>query len=785
MMRVEERAVLNRAKTILAAPRVRHAAIAIMLATLTAFLTISRPLDITIWSLQSKLFNHETSGSIVLVQDGSGAGVNSVDAANSIVLAALESLDAAGATRIVIATPLRESGNEGLDRALRSRIVEMADKVVISAPVDLANYESGRRTPNSAFFDGAAQLVSSDVDADFLNVVWNIAPSHTSTDGQVPSAWTTLSSATDAAMPINLDYGVETDRIPTVDMSNLVSNDHAARDAVRGKQLVIAPIYGDDRILEAPGSGDSQRRNVTAAHIHIVAAETALRGAGSLYPDVLTVLGFGVCLLALASIPLSRRWRRIGYALWGSGLVAAFVLTAYHGDRAMLADPIVIAFAYTLMRAVANYRRRHLFIDGQSRLPNFTAFRRQLDSQGALSEYVLVIAKVARLDAIFATLKGNERGEYLRQVAARLSLGESGARVFHDGGKYLGMVFRRSDYPDLQGHLEGLRAIASQAVAVDGMPIDVAITIGVDQSYEGDASNRISSALAAADQAREAYRPVFIISDFQTDSEEWDHSLQARLESALSENRISVKLQPKVEMQAGLFVGAEALARWTDQQRGEIPPNRFILQCERAGRLDDLTRRVMEKSMHASIDLEANELPCKVSVNVSAIQFVDSRIVDLVEMALSATGADPRNIMIEITETARVENLVRARSIMEEIKAMGVDFSIDDFGVGSGNLDALYGLPFDEMKIDRMFSNEVARCPRARAVVASLLELARAFGIRSVVEGIDHLSTFETLRDMGGDLAQGFCIARPQTLPLLSETLRLQATTQLRRLKQG
>ncbi|MEO1647323.1 MAG: EAL domain-containing protein [Pseudomonadota bacterium] len=735
--------------------------------------------------MQSKLFNHETSGSIVLVQEESGAGVNSIGAANSLVLAALENLETAGATRIVLDTPLRESGNIDLDRALRSKINEMSEAVVIAAPVDQANYESELRAPNSPFFNGAAPLASSDVKSDFLHFVWEIKPSYPSQYDEIASVWTTLSSTGQSNTPIYPDYGLKADNLARVQLSHLVSGERETLDAVRGKQVVIAAIYGDDRILEVPGRVGNQHGNMTSAHVHIVAAETVLRGAGVLYPEPLTIFVFGASLLVLVLVPLNRRWRRTGYALWGTGFVGAFVFAAYAGDRAMLADPMVIAASYALMRAVANYRRRHLFIDGQSRLPNFTAFLRQLETQGSLSEHVLVIAKVARLDAIFATLKGNERGEYLRQVAARLSLGESGARVYHDGGKYLGMVFRRSDYPDLQGHLEGLRAIASQAVVVDETPIDVAITIGVDQSYEGDAANRISSALAAADQAREAYRPVFIISDFQTDSEEWDHSLQARLESALSENRISVKLQPKVEMQSGLFVGAEALARWTDHQRGEIPPNRFILQCERAGRLDDLTRRVMEKSMRASIDLEANDLPCKVSVNVSAIQFVDSRIVDLVEMALSATGANPQNIMIEITETARVENLVRARSIMEEIKAIGIDFSIDDFGVGSGNLDALYGLPFDEMKIDRMFSNEVARCPRARAVVASLLELARAFGIRSVVEGIDHLSTFETLRDMGGDLAQGFCIARPQTLPLLSETLRLQATTQLRRLEQG
>jgi EAL domain-containing protein (putative c-di-GMP-specific phosphodiesterase class I)/GGDEF domain-containing protein len=506
---------------------------------------------------------------------------------------------------------------------------------------------------------------------------------------------------------------------------------------------------------------------------------------GMLVLSFFIIPAFAVGLLLLVILPLRELWRRVGYGVWCGSFILISLLATFLGHSVMVADALVIAVAFGAMRATSNYRRRHLYIDAQSRLPNFTAFRCALEAQGSADDFVIVIVKIARLDAIFATLKSHEQGEYLRQVASRLALGEQDANVYHDGGKYLGMAFRRADYSDLQGHLEGLRAIASQAVMVENTPIDVAITIGVDQSLDGDVPNRISAAIAAADQAREAYRPVFIISDFQTDSEEWDHSLQSRLEEALSENRISVKLQPKVDLQSGLYVGAEALARWTDQQHGEIPPVRFILQCERAGRLDELTKRVMEKSMQAANTLAREGLPSLVSVNVSAIQFVDSRIVDLVEMALSATGADARNIMIEITETARVENLARARGIMEEIRRLGITFSIDDFGVGSGNLDALYGLPFDEMKIDRMFSNEAARCPRARAVVASMLDLSRAFGMRSVVEGIDNLATFEVLRDMGGDLAQGFCIARPQTLPLLCETLRLQAAGQLRRSQRG
>ena len=779
MLRVEERDVLDIVKKLFATPRVRHCAIAIALAMMAAFLTLLRPLDITMWSLQSKLFNHPPSGEIVLVMDDAGAASNSVTAANRLLLAAVENLDEAGAKRIVIDTPLRQSTDLVLDGRLRKAITSIDERVIIAAPVDTEIYESSLRHPNAALFDNIAPVASSDLLTDFLDFVWAVEPTYTSGTEQYPALWTVLAATPDSTKAIYPDYTLKSSELPSVQITDLANGREMAMDLVRGKQVVITALNGDERVLQAP---DSRQRNFSSAHVHAIAAETAMRGSGGFSGAMETIAALGLALILIVCLPLSKSWRRAGYAVWSSLFVLACVGTALVGHRVMLADPMVIAFAYASMRASANYRRRHLYVDAQSRLPNFTAFRRHLESLGALGDHVLVIVKVARLDAIFATLKGNEQGEYLRQVAGRLALGEADANVFHDGGKYLGMVFRRSDYVDLQGHLEGLRAIASQAVVVDETPIDVAITIGVDQSTDGDVANRISSAIAAADQAREAYRPVFIISDFQADSEEWDHSLQSRLESALSENRISVKLQPKVDMQSGMFVGAEALARWTDQQRGEIPPVRFILQCERAGRLDDLTKRVMEKSMYASMDLEAKGLPCKVSVNVSAIQFVDSRIVDLVEMALSATGADPENMMIEITETARVENLVRARSIMEEIKRLGIDFSIDDFGVGSGNLDALYGLPFDEMKIDRMFSNEAARCPKARAVVASMLDLSRAFGIRSVVEGIDHLATFEVLRDMGGDLAQGFCIARPQTLPLLAETLKLQATNQLRRL---
>lgn len=754
------------------APRVRHAVIAIAIAAVLALITILRPLDITLWSLQSKLFSHEPSGEIVLVGEFNHTLDGSVESTNSLLLSALRKLEKSDVDQVVIDTPLRASGSAELDQSLRNAIDGLGDRVVIAAPVvDAANMAEIREA-NAPLFDGAAPVASSDFLTDFLGFVWNVGDSVEVEGRTYPAVWSVLSGSPTSVDVLHPDFTIDRESIPQIDISELAQGEARLIESFAGKKVLIGTLGGDDRRVRIP---DNSEVFAGSAELHAIAAETALRMAGSGYTSIATLPFFGCLLLLLVLGRIPGRVRRAGYAIWFSMFVIGFVASAEMGLRVMLSEPLVLAFAFGIQRVIAHWRRRHLYTDPRSGLSNFVALQRDLEARDSLTDEVIVVTKIARLEAIFATVRGGEQGEYLRQIAGRLTLGEERSTIYHDGGKYLAMVLLKSDYPDLQGHLEGLRAVASQAVVIGDRTIDVAITVGVDQSSTGRPSNRISSAIAAADQAREAYRPVFVISDFETDSETWDYSLQSRLEAALSENRISIKLQPKVEMQSGLFVGAEALARWTDRERGEIPPNQFILQCERAGRLDDLTKRVMNRSFAASRELEQAGLPARISVNVSAIQFVDSRIVEWVEEAMVMTSVNPANVMIEITETARIDNARRARDVMERIKKLGVEFSIDDFGVGSGNLDALYNLPFDELKIDRMFTNTVAHGREARLITSSLMKLSRDLGLRSVAEGIDNLATFEMLRDMGGDLAQGYCIARPQTLPLLKETLRLQA----------
>lgn len=762
--------------------RLRHAAIAIVVAAIVAFATILRPLDISIWAVQSKLFSRAPSGQIVLVTDRSQQLDTSPINLNDTIRKSIDRLAEADARLIVVGPALQQSGSSEVDEVLRQSLERNSGRIYLARAVRHYIDNNRQLDIGSPFFEQGMRIASSDVQPDFLGFVWGIEAIYSDGTMSYPSVWNAISAHAQANKAIFPDYTIETSQLPHVDVAELASGDSASAQAVRDKVAVIWLPRHDRRMLKVPNTSQD---DVSAGLIQILAAETAMRGTGKSIGSWFTVPVFGLSLLIGLALIHRRRKRHMFYAIWLLSIAATVVLAAVEGIRVVLSAPFLVAALYSIMRVAYNYRRRHIYIDQRSQLPNFAALCRDLECLNDSDDFVIVVVKIARLDAVFATLGRYEQMQYLRRIAARLTLGDAKQTIYHDGGKNFSFLILAADYPDLKAHLEGLRAVSSQAIVISRRPLDVSMTIGADLSKGGMPSSRISSAIAAADQAREAYRPVFIITNFEADSEAWDYSLQSRLEDALTEDRISIKLQPLIELQSGQIIGAEALARWSDKERGAISPAQFILQCERVGRLDELTKRVLSRSFAASRLLEEKGMPARVSINVSAIQFVDHRIADIIEAKLAKSKVNPENILIEITESARIEEFTIAREIMERIGKSGIRFSIDDFGISSANYDALYKLPFSEMKIDRLFVGNMATDPNARAIVESMLSLSRNLKLVSVAEGIEEETSLDMLREMGGELGQGYFIARPQTLPALMEIIRLQRDGGLWRMGNG
>ncbi|MGB3165949.1 MAG: EAL domain-containing protein, partial [Alteraurantiacibacter sp.] len=352
-------------------------------------------------------------------------------------------------------------------------------------------------------------------------------------------------------------------------------------------------------------------------------------------------------------------------------------------------------------------------------------------------------------------------GEYVLRIIARLKAATQDAKIYRGDGHLIAWTMDEKDPALLQEHLEGLRALFSAPLIVGDRQVDVGITFGVDITPSPDVVRRLASAVAAAEQTNETFDPIAVADSTSEEDLIWNVSLQARIDAALSNGEIYLVYQPKIMVQTGEIVGVEALVRWKDPVKGHIPPDNFIRQCETAGRMAHLTRFVLENACRAGNAFAERGINLPIAVNISATLVHERAIVELVENVLSATGFEPRRLTLEITETYRISNIDIAAEILGELHALGPKISMDDFGVGAASLEALLRLPFDELKIDRLFTSRITSDRKAAGIVENILRLGKDLRIIVVAEGVEDAGTLTKLRDSGCLVAQGFGISRP------------------------
>jgi EAL domain-containing protein (putative c-di-GMP-specific phosphodiesterase class I) len=250
--------------------------------------------------------------------------------------------------------------------------------------------------------------------------------------------------------------------------------------------------------------------------------------------------------------------------------------------------------------------------------------------------------------------------------------------------------------------------------------------------------------------------------------------LEAALRRALESDQLVAYYQPLVGAVDSGYVGAEALVRWIHPERGLVPPIEFIPLAEETGLVVPLGLVVLEQAcLQARAWHEQFGRPMKISVNLSARQLDDPGLVDDVQAVLARTGVDPYSICLEITESLAMQDASRNLETLHRLKALGVRLSIDDFGTGYSSLAYLKRLPVDCVKIDRSFVRTVDTSAVDAAIVASVINLARAVGMSTVAEGVETREQFEALRDLGCDVIQGFYFAKP--MPEAEATALFQA----------
>jgi len=237
--------------------------------------------------------------------------------------------------------------------------------------------------------------------------------------------------------------------------------------------------------------------------------------------------------------------------------------------------------------------------------------------------------------------------------------------------------------------------------------------------------------------------------------------VERRLRQALHEGHLVLNFQPLVNLASGAVEGVEALVRLADGIEPPLGPADFIPIAEMCGLIAPIDHWVaLEACRQQGVWRDAG-IDLYVSINVSALQLKRANFIQQMRDLIETTGIDPRSLVIELTETAVMENLVEAAMILDKLRELGIKVALDDFGTGYSSLSTLSTLPIDKLKIDQSFTRRIDTDHASRAVIDTITALAKSLHMELVAEGIETESALHYLRERGCELGQGYHFSRP------------------------
>jgi diguanylate cyclase (GGDEF)-like protein len=379
----------------------------------------------------------------------------------------------------------------------------------------------------------------------------------------------------------------------------------------------------------------------------------------------------------------------------------------------------------------------------------------------------VVVLGIDRFREVNETL-GHQVGDSIlvemsRRIADDLDVGQTLARVT---GDEFGVLATGVDAEQLADIGRRLVTTLRKPFAIGDVEVSIEVGAGAAMCQAGVtcADDLIRRADVAMNWAKEHHTTVEVYRG-EIDVHTPDRlAMLAELRAALQHKQLDVWFQPKIDLVSSVVVGAEALVRWEHPTRGFVPPMQFVPLAETTGLITELTDAVLAKSVAAVRLLNDVGFRLDVSVNLSTLDLLHEDLVSRVEGHLEAQQVPPDQLTLEITETALLEDGLRALSTAEQLQALGVHLSIDDFGTGFSSLSYLRKLPASEIKVDRSFVLNLLRDERDEVIVRSTIDLGHNLGLKVTAEGVEDKATMERLWELGCDLVQGYHIAKPMPL---------------------
>ncbi|WP_123040586.1 EAL domain-containing protein [Cohnella candidum] len=399
-------------------------------------------------------------------------------------------------------------------------------------------------------------------------------------------------------------------------------------------------------------------------------------------------------------------------------------------------------------------------------------WQRMIDRKQPFSLVILNVEKLRAVNDIHGVEGGNA---LLRECAGRL-----GAGLPKDGliSRFNGQDFAVSlpGYDMLQSliWIVDMKKKLSVPYLIEGSPYHVTFSTGL-AVYEGDAEtlqNLFMQAETALRHARESGSNQTVPYESRlTEQIRYRTSLEKDLQFALDRNQFHLSYQPQFELETGKLRGFEALIRWNHPEWGAISPAEFIPLAEQTRLIIPIGQWVLETACEMAMKLKLNEAGATMAVNVSAVQLLEPDFPDRVAVVLRESGLQGRLLELELTETTMVQSFEKAADQLMRLKECGVRLALDDFGVGYSSLSYLRRLPFDLIKIDRSFIEDIGRSQDDR-MTKSIIDWVRELRYGIVAEGLESYDQLYWLKQWKCDIAQGFLFSRPMPEEELLRYLR-------------
>ncbi len=514
-----------------------------------------------------------------------------------------------------------------------------------------------------------------------------------------------------------------------------------------------------------------------------------LQGADTL--DFLRLLATREDLAALPTIILSER-ADYSYHRQCATLGADDILVVPHpahdlgaAIQARLRKQESLTRRYNLlMRHTAERLNRLAHYDSLTNLPNHHLLCQRLGqamerASATGSSVALLCISLDRLRQINNTL-GYPAGDMLLRIASRRIasiLPRSATLARLTGNQFAVLCQGIKGKGEVVAIAERIIDCLSQSFSLPEQDVFITLSIGIARYPQDSTHLNVLLRQADAAQSRAKLHKSHAYQFYQADipiAAGDELALETKLRRALKRGEFQLCYQPKQNLRTCRVEGAEALLRWHEPSSGDISPSRFIPLAEETGLIVPIGEWVLRTACQQVAAWQAHlAYPCQVAINLSSVQLNQPHLCDTLAQILQETGLPAHQVQLEMTETALMQDVDAAITLLHQFKALGVQVALDDFGTGYASLGYLQQLPIDTLKVDACFVQGVTHNHKNQALLRHIIALAHDLDLSVVAEGVEHLEEAEWLRAYGCDAIQGYWVGSPMSAAALLAKLKL------------